>query len=155
MTFLNCNLTFPFLLHLRKKRSCLIVEASLHALPIWTPKAGLALSSSAVFHLEWWKGRFYEVALLWSLMDHKYPMAVFHASIDSNVWVCIASSVSHSLPPTDSLHFMAMLPPDCVHRPVWIWLTAFMFFLFFFLFLHFSPKDFTVMWELPLKEAYT
>lgn len=44
-------------------------------------------------------------------------MAVLHASIDLNLLVCIASPVSHSQPPTDSLHFMAMLPPDYVHQP--------------------------------------
>lgn len=72
------------------------------------------------------ENRFYELALLWSLMGHKYPVAVFHGSIDLNLWVCIGPPVSHSQSPTAPLHFMATLPPDYVHRPVWIWLMAFM-----------------------------
>lgn len=31
------------------------------------------------------ENRFYELALPWSLMGHKYPVAVFHGSIDLNL----------------------------------------------------------------------
>lgn len=70
----------------------------IHPFTFRTLKALTALYSCASFSLS---GRkvFFELALLWSLMNHKDPVAVFHGSIVLNL-VCIAPAVSRSYSPT-------------------------------------------------------